>query len=155
MTKAEQKKLETAKKQDFIAKTYAVILSSIPEQTKGVRKSVQIRITHQNSNRYIRFHIYGQDINFLLYADGNVVVELEEILHNKHTEQLFEYSEDTEKQEALWKGLSELVPFLIKAFLDMDGLRFRYYMDYVASGKTVVAAYQFIMAEYHGRHTSE
>ena len=155
MTKAEQKKQATAKKQDFIAKTYAVILNSIPEQTKGVRKSVQIRLTHQNYNRYIRYHNYGKDINFQLYGDGNVAIELDEVFHNKHNEQLFEYSEDAEKQKAFWKELSELVPCLIKVFIDQEVMDFHSYMDYVSSGMTAAVAYQTMMDEYHGHYASE
>ncbi len=155
MTKAEQKKLATAKKQEFIAKTYAVILSCIPEQTKGVRKSVQIRLTHQNYNRYIRFHNYGKDINFQLYGDGNVAVELDEACHNKHTEQLFEYSENAEKQEVFWSELSEMVSWLIKVFIDQEVMDFHSYMDYVGYAENMTAAYQTMMDEYHGRHISE
>ncbi len=155
MTKAEQKKLETEKKYDFIAKTYAVILSSIPEQTKGVRKSVQVRLTHQNYTRYIRFHNYGKDMNFQLYSDGNVVIELDEALHNKHTETLFEYSGDDEKQEAFWEELSKLVPRLIKVFIGQEVMDFHSYMDYVGDKTTAAAAYQTMMDEYHGHYASE
>lgn len=152
MTKAEQKKIETAKKRDFIEKTYAVILSSIPEQTKEIRKSVQIRIIHKNANRYIRFHNYSRDINFLLYGDGNVVIELSAFCHDKYTEQLFEYLPEAETQEMLWKKLKEILSWLIKVFLDSDVMDFHAYMDYVSYSKNMVVAYQTMIAEYHGKY---
>lgn len=155
MTKAEQQKLEKAKKHDFIAKTYAVILSSIPVQAKGVRKSVQIRLTHQNYNRYIRFHNYGMDINFLIYGDGNVAVELTEALHSKHAEQLFEYSPEEKEQKAFWAKLAEMLPWLLNLYLDQDVMDFHSYMDYVGNSESMTTAYQTMMDEYHGLNASE
>lgn len=155
MTKAEQKKQEAAKKQEFIAKTYAVILRSIPAQAMGIRKSAQIRLTHKNYNRYIRFHSYGADINLLIYSDGNVAVELTEAIHGKHTEQLFEYSSDEKEQEAFWAKLEEMMPWLINLYLDRAVMDFHSYMDYVGHCKSIAVAYQTMMDEYHGLHTSE
>ena len=155
MTKAEQKKLEATKKQEFIAKTYAVILSSIPVQAMGVRKSAQIRLTHQNYSRYIRFHSYGKDINFLIYSDGNVAVELTEAFHNKHTEQLFAYSSDESEQESFWAKLAKMMPWMVNLYLDCGVMDFHSYMDYVGSCKSIAVAYQTMMDEYHGLDTSE
>lgn len=62
MTKAELKRLETEKKHAFIARAYATVLSCIPEQTVMLRNSVQIRLTHQSYNRYIRFHKYDKEM---------------------------------------------------------------------------------------------
>lgn len=155
MTKAEQNKLEKAKKYEFIAKTYAVILSSIPVQATGVRKSAQIRLTHKNFNRYIRFHAYGMDINFLIYGDGNVAVELTEALHSKHTEQLFEYSPEIEEQAAFLAKLAEMMPWVIDLYLDQSVMDFHSYMDYVGYSENMTAAYQTMMDEYHALNTSE
>lgn len=155
MTKAEQKKLETAKKYEFISRAYTVILSSIPVQAMGVRKSAQIRLTHQNYNRYIRFHAYGMDINFLIYGDGNVAVELTEALHAKHTEQLFEYSTEVEEQEAFLAKLAEMMPWVVGLYLEQEVMDFHSYMDYVGSSENMAAAYQTMIDEYHGQSTSE
>ena len=100
MTKAELKKLETEQKHEFIARVYATVLPCIPEQTIMLRKHLQIRLTHQGYNRYVRFHSYGMDMNIQIFGDGNVGIELNEALHNEHTEQLFEYA--SEKEVLMW-----------------------------------------------------
>lgn len=150
MTKAELKKMETEKKHAFIARAYATVLSCIPEQTVMLRKNVQIRLTHQSYNRYIRFHNYGMDMNIQIFGDGNVVIELSEALHNKHKEQLFEYVTENEQQEVFLENLKTLLSSLISVFTDQAVLDFHSYMDYVEEEKNAANAYQRMMDEYRG-----
>lgn len=150
MTKAEIKKMETAKKHDFIMRVYEAVLVSIPALTRDSRTKVQIRMTHANYNRYVRFHIYGQDMAILIYGDGNVAIELKEVFHSAHTEQLFEYDTEIEKQETFIEKFKELLSCLIKVFMGMDILDFHSYMDYVSVEKNASVAYQKMQMEYGG-----
>lgn len=149
MTKAELKRLETEKKHDFIARAYATVLSCIPEQTVMLRKNVQIRLTHQGYNRYIRFHSYGQDMNIQILGDGNVVVEMSELSHHDHKEQLFDYVTEDEKQVAFLAELKKLLSCLIPVFVGADGCGFHTYMSYVGDGSRAAEAYQRMMDDLH------
>lgn len=79
-------KTENEKKYDFITRAYETILQCIPAETRACRQKVQVRITHQNYSRYIRFHAYGRDLAFQIYGDGNIAVELKEALHSDHND---------------------------------------------------------------------
>lgn len=148
MTKAELKKLETEKKYDFITRVYETVLSCIPAETKGYRKKVQVNIMHQNYSRYIRFHAYGADLKFRIYGDGNVAIELKEAFHSDHVEQIFEYTEDVDVQEAFLAELTELASGLIRVFIDRDTTDFHTYMDYVSVENSALTAYRDMKAEW-------
>ena len=139
MTKAEIKKMETERKYDFISNVYNTILQSIPLETRGHRKKFEVRIVHQNYNRYVRFHSYGQDMAFQIFGDGNIAIEMKEACHSNHVEQLFEYDTDIEKQNAFIKELSEMARCLIRVFIGSDFESFHTYMDYVSDEQKTFA----------------
>ena len=148
MTKAEQKKIETQKRLDFLTKTYAVALSCVAEQTADIRSKVEFRVTQYNYNRYIRFHVYGKDMAILVYKDGKVALELKEAFHSDYVEQLFDYEEEAENQETFFSKLKEMLSWLIRVFLNMDVLDFHSYMDYISWKQNAELAYQTMREEY-------
>ena len=150
MTKAEIKKMETEKKYDFINRVYDTILRCIPEETRGYRKKIEVRIVHQNFNRYVRFHAYGRNLAFQIYGDGNIAVEMREALHSDYVEQLFEYDADTEKQDAFIAELEEMAPCMIRVFIEKEAEDFHTYMDYVSDGNTAFEAYQRMKEDFRG-----
>ena len=152
MTKAEIKKMETEKKYDFITRVYDTVLKCISTETRGYRKKIEVRIVHQNFNRYVRFHAYGQDLAFQIYGDGNVAIEMKEALHGDHVEQIFEYDADIEKQDAFLAELAEMAPSVIRVFIDKDVHDFHAYMDYVSDEPSAFAAYKRMKDEYHGHY---
>ena len=149
MTKAELTRLETEKKHAFIARAYATVLSCIPEQTVMLRKNVQIRLTHQGYNRYSRFHNYGKDMNIQIFGDGNVVIELSDMSHNEHKEQLFKYVTEDEQQEVFLTELKELLSRLIPVFTEQAVCGFHTLMSYAGSGRRAAEAYQQMMDDYY------
>ena len=152
MTKAEIKKMETEKKYDFITRVYDTVLRCIPTETRGYRKKIEVRIVHQNFNRYVRFHAYGKDLAFQIYGDGNIAIEMKEALHGDHTEQIFEYDADIEKQDTFIAELAEMAPCVIRVFIDKDVHDFHTYMDYVSDEPSAFAAYKRMEDEYHGHY---
>jgi len=86
--KNEKKKTTPKMRNEFIARTYAIVLECIGEQTDAVPSKVEIRLTLTNNNRYVRLHKYGEDMALLIYRDGKVALELSEACHDKHKEQL-------------------------------------------------------------------
>lgn len=157
MNQRQKRKMEAEQKTSFITNAYATVLSCIAEQSKAVRASVQIRLTHQRLNRYVRFHAYGKDMNIQIFGDGNVAIELKEALHNEHREQLFEYTSETEVQDAFLAALREMVSWLIPVFLDLAIHDYHTYMDYVSDAKGVEEAYRQMVEESRGisAHTDE
>lgn len=149
MTKAEIKKMETEKKYDFITRVYDTVLRCIPTETRGYRKKIEVRIVHQNFNRYVRFHAYGKDLAFQIYGDGNIAIDMKEALHGDHVEQIFEYDADIEKQDAFIAELAEMAPCVICVFIDKDVHDFHTYMDYVSDEPSAFAAYKRMKDEYH------
>lgn len=149
MTKTEEKKMETVNRHNFISRVYATVLNCIPEQTTMLRKQVQIRLTHQNYNRYIRFHNFGKDMNIQIFSDGNVWLELNEAMHSEHKEQLFEYAADEEAQNAFLEELRTLISNLIPVYMEQTVSGFHGYMDYVSGSKTAAESYRQMMAHYH------
>ena len=150
MTKAEIKKMETEKKYDFINRVYDTILRCIPVETRGYRKKIEVRIAHQNFNRYVRFHAYGQDLAFQIYGDGNIAVEMREALHSDHVEQIFGYDADIVVQDAFIEELAEMAPCLIRVFIDKEVEDFHTYMDYVSDEKNAFAAYKQMKEDFGG-----
>jgi len=150
MTKAEIKKMETEKKYDFITRVYDTILRCIPVETRGYRKKIEVRVVHQNYNRYVRFHAYGKDLAFQIFGDGNIAIEMKEAFHSDHTEQFFEYDADAEKQDAFINDLEKMAPCLIRVFIDRGVEDFHTYMDYVSGEKNVFAAYKLMEADFTG-----
>ena len=148
-------KTENEKKQDFIARVYETALKCIPAETRAYRRKVQVRITHQNYSRYIRFHAYGRDLAFQIYGDGNIAVELKEVFHSDHTEQLFAYDADTEAQETFLMEFAKTAAYLIRVFLENDVLDFHSYMDYVSEENNIALAYQKMRDEYAGGNRDE
>lgn len=141
-------KTEKEKKYDFVTRAYETVLKCIPAETRAYCQKVQVRITHQNQSRYIRFHAYGRDLAFQIYGDGNIAVELKEVFHSDHTEQLFAYDADTEAQETFLMEFAEMAANLIRVFIEKDVLDFHSYMDYVSEENNIALAYQKMRDEY-------
>lgn len=148
MTKAEIKNREKERKQDFTARVYETVLKCIPAETRAHRGKVQVRITHQNYSRYIRFSAYGRSLAFLIYGDGNVAIELKEACHSDHAEQLFVYDADTKAQDTFIRELAETTSCLIRVFIENDVLDFHSYMDYVSEENSISMAYRKMRDEY-------
>ena len=152
MTKAEIKKIETEKKYDFINRVYGTVLGMIPAETRACQKKIQVSIAHQGINRYIRFHVYGQDLSFKIYADGNISVEMKEALHNDYVEQLFGYDSDAEKQDAFIENLSKMASDWVRVFIGNDTCDFHTYMDYVSHEPTAYEAYKQMQEDCHYKY---
>lgn len=149
----EKKKTATEIRNEFIAKTYGIVLNCIAEQTAQVRTKSQIRMILSNSNRYVRFHRYGADMAILIYRDGKVALELSEAFHSKHEEQLFDYATEADRQEVFFAELEAMLSCLIKVYLEQEIMDFHTYMDYVRDDIPAFDSYKQMMHEW--RHSGE
>ncbi len=91
---------------------------------------------------------------FQIFGDGNIAIEMKEVCHSNHVEQLFEYNIDITKQDAFIKELSEMARCLIRVFIDSDFENFHTYMDYVSDEQKAFEAYKQMKEEFQG-HDNE
>ena len=143
-----KKKTTPKMRNEFIARTYAIVLKCIGEQTDAVPSKVEIRLTLTNNNRYVRLHKYGEDMELLIYRDGKVALELSEVCHDKHKEQLFDYATDADRADIFFAELEDMLPCVMKVYLEKDVLDFHSFMDYVRDDAPVFDSYKQMIHEY-------
>ena len=153
--KNEKKKTTPKMRNEFIARTYAIVLECIGEQTNAVPSKVEIRLTLTNNNRYVRLHKYGEDMELLIYRDGKVALELSEACHDKHKEQLFDYATDADRADIFFAELEDMLPCVMKVYLEKDVLDFHSFMDYVRGDAPAFDSYKQMMHEYRQDYAEE
>ena len=153
--KNEKKKTTPKMRNEFIARTYAIVLECIGEQTNAVPSKVEIRLTLTNNNRYVRLHKYGEDMELLIYRDGKVALELSEVCHDKHKEQLFDYATDADRADIFFAELEDMLPCVMKVYLEKDVLDFHSFMDYVRDDVPAFDSYRQMMHEYRQEQVEE
>ena len=150
-----KKKTTPKMRNEFIARTYAIVLKCIGEQTDAVPSKVEIRLTLTNNNRYVRLHKYGEDMELLIYRDGKVALELSEVCHDKHKEQIFDYATDADRADIFFAELEDMLPCVMKVYLEKDVLDFHSFMDYVRDDAPAFDSYKQMMHEYRQDHVEE
>ena len=153
--KNEKKKTTTKMRNEFIARTYAIVLACIGKETDAVLSKVEIRLTLTNNNRYVRLHKYGEDMALLIYRDGKVALELSEVCHDKHKEQLFDYATEAERADVFFAELEYMLPCVMKVYLEKDVMDFHSFMDYVRDDVPAFDSYKQMMHEYRQDHAEE
>ena len=153
--KNEKKKTTTKMRNEFIARTYAIVLACIGKETDAVLSKVEIRLTLTNNNRYVRLHKYGEDMALLIYRDGKVALELSEVCHDKHKEQLFDYATEAERADVFFAELEYMLPCVMKVYLEKDALDFHSFMDYVRDDVPAFDSYKQMMHEYRQDQAEE
>lgn len=142
-TKAQIKKEETEQRHAFIANAFNLALRKIYEGTKDNRRKLRVSINYTNYNRYIKFSAYSKSLEFMIYGDGNVAIQLNEFCHSKHTEQIFEYVQDNEKQNEFLHSFEELAEKLIREFIGENSpFDWHSYMDFVSSEGNAAGAFE-------------
>ena len=117
-------------------------MECIGEQTNAVPSKVEIRLTLTNNNRYVRLHKYGEDMALLIYRDGKVALELSEVCHDKHKEQIFDYATDADRADIFFAELEDMLPCVMKVYLEKDVLDFHSFMDYVRDDAPAFDSYK-------------
>lgn len=149
ITKKEQKEMEKQNLRSFTQRTFETVMEMIPAGTEQLRSKVQVKITFQNWNRYVRFSSYGQYCNIQIFTNGNIALELYEALHNKYEKQLFEFSLDEKAQDEFLIHFRKILSWLIPVFAEMTGYDFHTYMDFVDGEADFETAYEKIQKAFH------
>lgn len=148
ISKAEQRKLDSANKKEFIGKVFQTALNALGERTVGVTGGTKVQIVFTNHNRYIHLNAYGRATSILIYRDGNVDLKLTEAFHSPHEERIFEFTLDKTEQENFLKHFSEMLNWLIPVSFENCAYDFHTFMDYVSGSTSVDAAYETISKEW-------
>lgn len=149
LTKTAQKKLEIKKRQAFTRQVFDLVLKMLSSTTQKTRKTFNIKITLQNSNRYFHFPAYGRSIKILIYKDGNIVLELKEICHDDFRVPLFIFAPDESAQADFLEHFKKILSWLFPLIIDEGpgGLDFHSYMDYVSMGD-IEKAYEAAVRDF-------
>ena len=130
-TKAELAREEARRKREFYAKLLGVVMEATAEYTTHMQSKLDFKVRFTGRNRYIHFSVYGFKMNVLIYTKGQVVIQLEEMCHGEYEQQIYEYTDSTEEQEACLAKLKEIMGFMIPLFTGDSIVDPHTFMDYV------------------------
>ena len=142
--KAELARQFKMRQREFYVKVQQVILGILTDELGESRENLDLRIKYRGGNRYISLHIYGKDMEIILYTKGQIMLKLSECCHSDYEKQLFEFTDDEKMQEQLLAELRENLKWLINEFVG----DFHSYMDYVSHYGDYVLAYTEMMKSY-------
>lgn len=130
-TKSELAREEARRKREFYAKLLGVVLDAIVKHTTHMQSKLDFKVRFTGRNRYIHFSVYGFKMNVLIYTKGQVVIQLEEMCHGEYEQQIYEYTDSVEEQEACLVRLKEIMDFMIPLFTGDGIVDPHTFMDYL------------------------
>lgn len=148
ITKAEQKKIDTANKRAFTQKAFEKAMRLLPQVTSKVQSSLKVNIAYSGWNRYIKLSVFGSSCNIMIFTNGNIAVDLYEMSNGKYREQLFEFTVDTEKQDECLKRFEAILKWLIPVFAGLKEYSFHEYMYFIPKGCDLEKAYEYSEKTY-------
>lgn len=148
MTKAEQKKQETANKRTFIQKVFLVAMEELCEATREVTGGPKVGMSFTNYNRYIHLNAYGQSTAILIYRNGNVDVKLKEFCHEERVERIFDFTLELTEQEKFLEQFRGMLRWLLPVSFGKCEFDFHSFMDYVEGSESIAVAYESICREW-------
>lgn len=117
MTRKEQKEKERSERHSFVKKAAAVITETamdlIPE---GMAKTMTLKISFKNGNRYLDFHRYGEDLKFYVFGSGDIDVVLQEFVHTDVRIRLVRYEDAVSDPDKALETLRKDVQNLIDSY---------------------------------------
>ena len=130
-SKAELAKEASKRKLEFYEKLLDVVVDATVENTMHTQSKLDFKVRFTGRNRYIHFSIYGFKMNVLIYTKGQLVIQLEEACHDKFEQQIYEYADSLEEQEACLTKLKNIMDFMIPLFTGKGIVDPHTFMDYV------------------------
>lgn len=143
ITKAEQKKLDTANKRAFTQKAFEKAMRILSQVTAKVDSSMQANVAYKGWNRYIKLSVYGNSCNIMIFTNGNVAVDLYEMTNGKYRELLFEFTVDKQSQDEFLKRFESILKMLIPVFAGLRNYSFHVYMYYIIHDCNLEKAYEY------------
>ena len=154
MSKSRQKKLEAENRRLFTQRVFQAALEAIPPAVESARK-INVSISGQNYNRYIRFSAYGMSCSILIYKDGNIAVQLKEAFHDDYNAQVFAFTLDESAQHGFETHFREVLGWLIPVFMENVPYDFHTFMDYVSDTQDFEKAHELVEKDFRGSEDTE
>lgn len=130
-TKAELAKEAAKRKREFYARLLGVVFDVTAQNTMQTHSKLDFKVRFNGNNRYIHFSVYGFKMNVLIYTGGQVVIQVEEMCHANFEQQIYEYTESLEEQEACLTRLENIMEFMVPLFTGEGIVDPHTFMDYV------------------------
>ena len=118
MTKAEQKKLETKAKNDFIDAAANLVLESIGKHLTDRTEKCSIRMNMNGKNRYFNFGRYGENMRIAVYRTGDIDIRFNEAFHDNVDIRVVHYEDVPTDPEAALRQLKEDLYLVIESYLN-------------------------------------
>lgn len=145
---AEKRKTKTQLRWEFNDHVFETIMKGIVSGCAGTKETIEIRTNYKMSYRKIHLKAFGQDVTFEILGSGIVKIALKAPGHRVYEEELFVYTEETDRQDEFIKKLEQLMRNIMSVFLGKDGEDFHSYMRYVDyRGLSVFEAYEMLADE--------
>ena len=145
-TKAELAREAAKRKREFYAKLLGVVMDSLVKNTEELKSKLEVRIKFTGSNRYFNFSVYGFKMSVIFYTKGQVVIQLDEFCHSKFEQQIYEYTDSVEEQEACLEKLKRIMDITIPLFTGDAIVDAHTFMDYVQEDLEI--AYQQVLKDW-------
>lgn len=120
MSKAEEKKQATKAKHEFIANAAQLVMITAIELMTGSAKTITIKLTAKNRNRYICLHQYGCDLLVRIYKSGDIDVTLKEFCHDNVSFRLVEYVQAAPNLEVAFQRFGDDITLLLEDYIIHD-----------------------------------
>ncbi|MBR5636706.1 MAG: hypothetical protein IKW81_07265 [Pseudobutyrivibrio sp.] len=147
ITKAELKKMETARKKKFVLEAYNIFMDSYYKVLGDEACPSKLVITIKNNNHYIKFQAHCQGFAILVYRNGNIDFSIKEFCHGEHLEHLYEYTDDVDSQKKFLDKLrNELADKIMEVALEKY-VGYHYFMDLIYGENHFFDAYDYFKAQ--------
>lgn len=120
MSKTEEKKQATKAKHEFITNAAQIVMITAIEFMTGSAKTITLKLTAKNRNRYVSLHQYGCDLLVKIYKSGDIDVTLKEFCHADISFRLVEYVEAAPNLEAAFQRFGDDITLLLEDFIVHD-----------------------------------
>jgi hypothetical protein len=118
MTKAEQKKLATKARNDFIDAAAALVLESIGKHLTDRTEKCSIRVNLNGKNRYFNFGRYGENMRIAIYRSGDIDIRFNEAFHDNVDIRVVHYEDVPADPVAALTQLKEDLDLVIDSYLN-------------------------------------
>lgn len=122
------------KKMEFRDAVAEVVLTAaVKAILKNMGKGATYKITMKNGSCYVVLHRYEEDLQILLFRNGNITLRFKEFCHGEQNIAYYEYDE-TDDHEALLKTAKKDLKILISDFISKK-MDCHIFLDYLTDSR--------------------
>lgn len=87
-------------KRTFKSHVVEIIVDAIKEYC-NVNRHIDTSLTSKNNGFYFKFHRYGEDLQILIYPDGNLGIKVREFTHDDQMSNYYTFCEEDDHETFL------------------------------------------------------